>query len=236
MHTLLLRLTGPMQSWGTQSRFLERDTGRDPSKSGVIGLLCAALGRGRDEPVDDLARLVMGVRVDREGVLARDYQTALDVVKADGSRGGTVVSNRYYLADADFLVGLAGDDLGLLEGLDGALAAPHWPLSLGRKAYVPGVPPRLADGGVRPDCGLVAALRREPWQPRPGDPPWRRAPERLRAVIETDAGAGSERRFDQPGPGAVFAHRRFMPRSVRVEFWPMRDGRIALDEEASGNG
>ncbi|MCA9878634.1 MAG: CRISPR-associated protein Cas5, partial [Thermomicrobiales bacterium] len=37
MHTVLLRLAGPMQSWGTQSRFLERDTGMEPSKSGVLG-------------------------------------------------------------------------------------------------------------------------------------------------------------------------------------------------------
>ncbi len=44
MSTLLLRLAGPMQSWGTQSRFTERDTGREPSKSGVVGLLAAAVG------------------------------------------------------------------------------------------------------------------------------------------------------------------------------------------------
>ena len=40
MSTLLLRLAGPMQSWGVQSRFSVRDTGLEPSKSGVIGLLC----------------------------------------------------------------------------------------------------------------------------------------------------------------------------------------------------
>ena len=47
MHTLLLRLEGPLQSWGTSSRFPQRDTGFEPSKSGVIGLLCAALGKPR---------------------------------------------------------------------------------------------------------------------------------------------------------------------------------------------
>ena len=74
MPTLLLRLAGPMQSWGTTSRFDERDTQLEPSKSGVIGLLCAALGRDRAESVDDLAALRMGVRVDREGVPMRDFQ------------------------------------------------------------------------------------------------------------------------------------------------------------------
>ena len=37
MSTLLLRLAGPMQSWGTDSKFDVRRTGREPSKSGVIG-------------------------------------------------------------------------------------------------------------------------------------------------------------------------------------------------------
>ena len=59
MATLLLRLQGPMQSWGTTSRFDERDTQLEPSKSGVLGLLCAALGRNRSEPVQDLAALRM---------------------------------------------------------------------------------------------------------------------------------------------------------------------------------
>lgn len=75
MATLLLRLAGPMQAWGTTSRFDERDSGLEPSKSGVLGLVCAALGRDRSEPLDDLATLKMSVRVDREGLLMRDYQT-----------------------------------------------------------------------------------------------------------------------------------------------------------------
>src|SRR4051794_6138053 len=102
MSVLLLRLAGPMQSWGTQSRFSVRDTGREPSRSGVVGLLCAALGRPRSAPLDDLAPLKMAVRVDREGRLARDYHTAQNVLRADGSGlQETVLSNRYYLADAD---------------------------------------------------------------------------------------------------------------------------------------
>ena len=47
MTTLLLRCIGPLQSWDTQSRFDVRTTGREPSKSGIIGLICAALGRPR---------------------------------------------------------------------------------------------------------------------------------------------------------------------------------------------
>ena len=51
---LLLRLAGPLQSWGMLSHFNERDTARFPTRSGVIGLLAAALGIARDEPLDGL--------------------------------------------------------------------------------------------------------------------------------------------------------------------------------------
>ena len=117
MPTLLLRLVGPMQSWGITSRFDQRDTGREPSKSGVTGLLAAAMGIDRENWTDlePLARLSMGVRHDRAGVPKRDYHTAgcaaTDTIKkADGtdSKDG-VVSQRFYLADAAFLVGLACD-------------------------------------------------------------------------------------------------------------------------------
>ena len=50
MSVLLVRLAGPMQSWGSQSRFSHRDTEREPTKSGVVGLLSAALGSGALSP------------------------------------------------------------------------------------------------------------------------------------------------------------------------------------------
>src|ERR1017187_9236005 len=123
MPTLLLRLVGPLQSWGTTSRFNERDTGKEPSKSGVIGLLAAAMGIDRENWTDlePLTQLRMGVRHDRPGTPKQDYQTAGcasddTIIKADGkpSKDG-VVSRRHYLADAAFLVGLEADDRSLLE-------------------------------------------------------------------------------------------------------------------------
>ena len=74
-YTLLLRLKAPLQSWGMASRFSIRDTAKEPSKSGVIGLLCAALGISRDNANTDnptfnaLTKLKFGVRVNREGVM-----------------------------------------------------------------------------------------------------------------------------------------------------------------------
>ena len=41
MATLLLRLAAPLQAWGADSKFETRKTGREPTKSGVIGLLPA---------------------------------------------------------------------------------------------------------------------------------------------------------------------------------------------------
>ena len=73
MSTLLLRLAAPLQTWGINSKFDIRKTEREPSKSGVVGLLSAALGRRRDEPVDDLNALKFGVRSDKEGELLKDF-------------------------------------------------------------------------------------------------------------------------------------------------------------------
>jgi CRISPR system Cascade subunit CasD len=205
--TLLLRLQGPLQSWGTTSRFDERDTQLEPSKSGVLGLVCAALGRDREAPVDDLAQLRMGVRVDREGMPTRDYQTATGVFVASGKSDHhrTVVSPRYYLADAVFLVGLEGDDQKLLEEIDAALRAPHWPLSLGRKSCTPSMPVWLPHGlSALP---LFEALSQHARLVKPS----RGADDRpLRYLIEHQN--EGKLRLDQPlGP---FSERHFGPRFV----------------------
>ncbi|MCL4466181.1 MAG: type I-E CRISPR-associated protein Cas5/CasD [Chloroflexi bacterium] len=227
MSTLLLRLAGAMQSWGTQSRFTERDSGREPSKSGVVGLLCAAEGRSRGEVVDDLAQLRLGVRVDAEGTVQLDYQTAgggtfrgaqYGVATVGGKARRTALSHRYYLADADFLVGLEGQDDGLLRRLHAALREPHWQLCLGRKAFVPGIPVWLPDG-LKTGVPLLDALRLEPW-PRAGlplPPAWRWS-RQLRFVLEDPD--GPEVRHDQPY-GAAFQDRTFAPRNVRTDFWDL---------------
>src|SRR5688572_6451376 len=124
MATLLLQCVAPLQSWGTQSEYIVRDTGREPSKSGIIGLLCAALGRERTVPMADLAALKMAVRADREGKILRDYHTIFEL---------KVVSHRYYLSDAMFLVGLEGER-NWLRQIEEALKHPRWLLFMGRKS------------------------------------------------------------------------------------------------------
>ena len=194
MSVLLLRLAGPMQSWGTRSRFSNRDTGLEPSRSGVIGLLCSALGRPRDEPLDDFLPLKMAVRVDREGRLMRDYHTAQEVLRADGkSVAGTVLSERFYLADADFLVGLERDRA-FLEQLQSALEAPVWTLFLGRKSFAPSVPIcRKCQPIVEGE--LVEVLKRQPWFSRGK----RDMPPKLGLRFITEVGFGDgEPRQDVP--------------------------------------
>ena len=221
MPTLLLRLVGPMQSWGTTSRFDQRDTGKEPSKSGVIGLLAAALGIDRENWTDlePLTRLSMGVRHDRPGVPKRDYQTAGcavtdTIIKADGtpSKDG-VVSYRDYLADAAFLVGLECGERSLLERIHDALRDPVWPLALGRKSYVPSESVWIEDAVN--DAPLRDVLARWPWIATLRK--WEESPDKLLVSFESDDGSGTLK-MDQPL--SSFAERRFGVRFVRSEWIP----------------
>lgn len=46
---ILLWLEAPLQSWGHDSKFGRRDTLNFPTKSGVLGLVCSALGAGGEQ-------------------------------------------------------------------------------------------------------------------------------------------------------------------------------------------
>lgn len=135
MSTLVIRLAGPMQAWGDSSHFTRRTTRSEPTKSGVIGLLAAAQGRRRTDPVEDLAELRFAVRVDQPGQLQRDFQTARSM---DGTRS-MPLSYRYYLSDALFMAAVEGEGA-LIDALADALVEPVFPLYLGRRSYVPSRP------------------------------------------------------------------------------------------------
>lgn len=220
MPTLLLRLAGPMQSWGTTSRFDQRDTGKEPSKSGVIGLLAAALGIDREnwDDLKPLTGLSIGVRHDRAGVPKRDYQTAQHIISADRSKiHETAVTTRDYLADAVFLVGMETEDHALLERLHTALRDPVWPLALGRRSYLPSEPIWMKD--AMQDTPLREALSRFPWIATQRK--WEVLPEKLLISLESEDGSGVLR-MDQPL--SSFAERRFGARFVRSEWIPFPQG------------
>lgn len=226
MSTLLLRLSGPMQAWGTQSRFRHRDTGLEPSKSGVIGLLCSALGRPRESSVDDLAALRFGVRVDREGVLKVDYHTAGAGYVNGRVPGGRapagvktetgIITQRYYLADASFLVGLEGP-FDALAALEAAMAKPVWQLFLGRKAFTPGYPIRLPAAAPEGPGLRVGSLadELEAYPALPDHRPFDVAETRTRFVLDAGPGQAGEVRNDVP---LSFANRSFGSRRVQT-FW-----------------
>lgn len=208
--TLLMRFAGPMQSWGTRSRFGFRDTEVAPSKSGVIGLVAAALGRQRGESVADLAMLRLGVREDQAGILKTDYHTALGAIQADGgSNNNAILSNRNYLADAKFLVGLEGREYDQLAKIYEALQNPRWALALGRRSFPPGEPVALSSPEY--DLPLVELSLEQALVEYPALVE-QENDEEVRYFIETPDGEHTW--FDQPLDN--FSARTFGPRAVRV--------------------
>jgi len=188
-NTILLRLEGPLQAWGDNSKFVIRRTMEAPTKSGVIGLICCAMGLSRQaagKRLRELNGLRMGVRADRPGTRWWDFHTVgagIGMLTAEGNpktgAQGTLISRREYLADASFLVALQGDgdQSALIAEIATALRGPKWPLFLGRKSCPPSAPilaaPRALDGETwdNPEKydDLQAALRAIPWRPRMWD-------------------------------------------------------------------
>lgn len=158
MSVVALRLAGPLQSWGLDSRFVRRTTHAEPTKSGVLGLVAAAKGLRRTDPLEELLTLRMGARVDQPGTLVRDFQTA--VRRVPGKKPESMpLSYRYYQGDAVYLAVLEGD-AALVAGIDEALRRPGFPLYLGRRSCPPAGPVAL---GVF-DLSLEEALETLPWR------------------------------------------------------------------------
>ncbi len=146
---LLLYFDGPFQSWGCRSRHDFRDTYHCPTRSGVLGLLCAGMGIERHD-TEALARLApLRVKAyvlspERERLL--DYQTVgggyddlhqdFQVRTADGDIGSTVVTRREYLVAARFAVVVGGDRELIAKCADG-VKNPRWGIWLGRKSCLP---------------------------------------------------------------------------------------------------
>lgn len=183
-NTVFIRLEGPLQSWGDTSKLVIRRTMDAPTKSGVLGLVCCAMGLPRKAACDrlrELNTLAMGVRIDRPGTRWWDYHTVgarVGILNAKGEikinaqtkEPETLITRREYLADASFLVALHGDSA-LIGRVADALASPVWPVFLGRKSCPPAVPvlARPGAGEARNPSShatLADALAAPPWSPR----------------------------------------------------------------------
>lgn len=77
---LLLWLEAPLQSWGSDSKFGRRDTLAFPTKSGVLGLVCSALGAGGEQRALLAEFSALGQTVIS---FVRGKQTADGVIKQD---------------------------------------------------------------------------------------------------------------------------------------------------------
>lgn len=185
-------LDGPMQSWGVSSRFQRRGSESFPSKSGVIGLLAAALGMDKHAPdesgqLEPLAKTRFSVyrvtpeNLHRQVLRLEDFHTvgggydAKDPVerlrishKASGGPSTTVITHRTYLTEARFVVVLEGES-GTLARCRTALEDPQWGVWFGRKSCLPASPltPVLAGSKAEALGALLTILGQRsvsPWK------------------------------------------------------------------------
>ena len=221
MYTLLLRLSGPLQSWGSESVYDNLKTDSLPTKSGVIGMLAAALGRKRNEAVDDLTELEFGVRVDLPGTKLHDFQ-----VTQMGEKLNANLSNKEYLCDAIFLAGLGCEDIVFLRRLEEALTNPRFAVFLGRRSCPPTQPLVL---GIR-NTNLYQALLEEEWLV----PRWRRKAlfrftDTIRLRIVTDGREGRAIKKDVPLSFSPYK------RVYGYRYVKERPGKILSNEEMPGS-
>ena len=155
---LLLWLEAPLQSWGFDSRFGRRGTLEFPTKSGILGMLCCALGAGGEQrellmEMGPLRQTVLSFRKSKEReVLLRDFhmvgsgyddqnpwETLLIPKKSDGKAavgGGSKITYRDYLQDAAFatILEVLPEKTALFAD---ALTNPCWDIYFGRKCCAP---------------------------------------------------------------------------------------------------
>lgn len=160
MKTLLLKFAGPLQSWGTDSKFETRYTDFYPSKSAVIGMIAASFGyrRDEDEKIKKLNDLDFAVRVDQRGNLLRDYQIAT-AYKPDGRFERNYVTNRYYLEDAIFVIAIGGED-DFIDKIEQSLKNPYFQTFFGKRSN-PINPDFILD---KTNQGVAESLENISWQ------------------------------------------------------------------------
>jgi CRISPR system Cascade subunit CasD len=160
---LALILDAPMQSWGFSSRFHRRTTAMHPTKSGIIGMICAAMGvakgsSGEKEIISKLAAFKMtSITIPRTdewhsrrlailrledfhttgGGYDKESQRQFIPRKASGKPcDNPTVSMRQYLLDVRFGVIFEGEQE-VLNTIAAALQNPEWGVWLGRKSCIP---------------------------------------------------------------------------------------------------
>ncbi len=187
---LILILEGPLAAYGAEMVDARGPVRDWPGASLLIGLLANALGytRGQREAHARLqTRLQFAVRIDREGVRLRDFQT-VQLGHSDegwttrglpeGRAGGAAtyesphIRERYYFTDLLLSVAIAlreAHDPPTLDDIAAALGDPARPLFLGRKPCLPSRP--IFGGFVDAADPLNAVLAAERPEGSEGDDP-----------------------------------------------------------------
>lgn len=140
---LLLRLEGPLQSWGEYAKWDARKSASFPTKSGIVGLIACAMGlpRNSEQIVRLCEEISIAIRADRPGISLLDYHSVEGhpLKTAEGkkrSTGNIVITQREYLQDASFLVVVETSEEWYTKIIY-AFQHPKWCIYLGRKSCVP---------------------------------------------------------------------------------------------------
>jgi CRISPR system Cascade subunit CasD len=164
---LLLWLEAPLQSWGSDSKFGRRDTQAFPTKSGVLGLVCSALGAGGEQrallaafaPLDQMVISFSRTKGKGDAIekqerepLLRDFhmvgsgydkqnpwETMLIPKTSDGKPavGGGTKMTYRYYLQDAAFAVALQVPEEKAESLEQALQSPTWDVYLGRKCCVP---------------------------------------------------------------------------------------------------
>jgi CRISPR system Cascade subunit CasD len=216
-------LDGPLQSWGFASRFQRRTTGLHPTKSGVVGLICAAMGLTKGSAAERNvlsalaeSRMTSIVIPRRKGstpeplpiLRLEDYHTVLDTRRASGKTDtDAVVTRREYLLDARF-GGVLEAPRPVLERAAVALGDPVWGVWLGRKNCIPAEP--IARGLFNTEAAALHELLEG-----------RGVHEFTTVADASEFAEGTDSLSDKPvsfgdGSGSGLDTRRFAPRRIVV--------------------
>jgi CRISPR system Cascade subunit CasD len=212
---LALLLDGPLQSWGFASRFQRRTTGLHPTKSGVIGLICAAMGLAKGSAEEramlpDLAKLKMtsiaiphqqtnawtGETTELVAQRLEDFHTAgggydkktqpqFIPRKASGGPCDNPTVSHRQYLNDARFGVILAGDRFVLKRVAAALEDPVWGVWLGRKSCIPAEPISPRIFNTRPDAECALI----------GDAPINQFT-RLEEVANFDAGTDSY--TDQP--------------------------------------
>lgn len=161
MKTVLLKLSGPMQSWGTSSHFVTRNTEYYPSKSAIIGIIAASFGyrRDEDEKINKLNDLDFAVRIDQVGVLRKDFHIASNYIDI-WNNTDSYLTYRYYLEDSVFVVALSSEDEKWMDEIIYALKHPYFQQFMGRRSCPVPIDFVLKES----ERGAIDAIKNLSWQ------------------------------------------------------------------------